>query len=116
MGLLLIAVIAITITAQIGNSWAEEYSTLRLAEQKRTIGYSEGVSVFWHSQLGEIGRYHLIGMPKEAVLIARLHNIKNSHLILSDENNCIITYVPFKDVDEYYCGLPSAEAIDIDLA
>lgn len=112
MGLLIIAAV-ITITAQIGSTWAEEFTTLRLVEKKSTLGFSEGVRAFWHSQLGEIGRYHLVGMPKEAVLIARLFSIKNNHLALSDENNQIITYVPFKDVDEYYCGLPPAEDVDL---
>lgn len=113
MGLLL-AVVAITITAQIGSSWAEEYTNLRLIEQKNVLGFSEGVSAFWHSQLGEIGRYHLVGMPKEAVLIARLHNISNNNsLVLCDENHKIIGRIPFKDVDQYYCGLPPAEDIDL---
>lgn len=115
MGLLL-AVVAITITAQLGASWADEYSTLYLMDKKRTVGFSEGVYAFWHSQLGEIGRYHFTGMPKDAVLIARLYSIKENYLVLSDENNKVITYVPFKDVDEYYCGLPPAEDIDLSLS
>ncbi|MGD9209141.1 MAG: hypothetical protein PVI90_00120 [Desulfobacteraceae bacterium] len=107
----LLAVTAITIVASYATNWADQYTTIRL---KNTVLFSsEGTLAFWRAQLGEVGRYRFCGMPKEAVLIARLFSIVNDVLVLHDANDREIARIPFGDVDEYYVGLPPSEEVDM---
>jgi hypothetical protein len=108
----LLAITAITIVASYATNWADEVKTIRLKEMSTPFS-SEGTLAFWRAQLGEVGRYHFCGMPKEAVLIARLFAIKNDTLILHNANNKEVARVPLEDVDEYYVGLPPSEDVDV---
>lgn len=113
---------AIIVGKMLFGEWAAEHNAeqqaLRLDRRKRQQQREEeplldltGARAFWQTQVDEVGNYHIKGMPKSAVLIARLSELTEDHfLVLHDEHNQEVARVLLWDVDDYSEFEPPEEA------
>jgi len=113
---------AIIVGKMLFGEWAAEHNAeqqaLRLDRRKREQAREEeplldltGARAFWQVQIGEVGNYHIKGMPKGAVFIARLSELTEDHfLVLQDENDDEVARILLWDVDDYSEFEPPEEA------